>query len=165
MRDGHSSTHGASTGSARTIPSSSANIWTGDARSARMKHARLADMTGGWFVGDFQPTCLQTTACEVACKHYEAGAAEPRHVHRVATELTLIASGRVVMNGTTFESRRHRHSGSRRRGRFPDARADDNRRREDAERRAATSIRPDGDEGVRREPHLGDPVRSRRRAD
>ena len=69
-----------------------------------MKHARLADMTGGWFVGDFQPSCLQTRACEVACKHYEAGAAEPRHVHRVATELTLIASGRVVMNGTTFEA-------------------------------------------------------------
>ena len=69
-----------------------------------MRRARLADMTGGWFVGDFDPSCLRTSACEVACKHYEAGAAEPRHVHRVATELTLIASGRVVMNGTSFDA-------------------------------------------------------------
>src|SRR5262245_4979605 len=67
-----------------------------------MRHARLTDMTGGWFVGDFEPSCLQTTACEVAFKHYEADQSEPRHVHRVATELTLIASGRVVMNGTAF---------------------------------------------------------------
>jgi quercetin dioxygenase-like cupin family protein len=69
-----------------------------------MKRARLADMTGGWFVGDFDPSCVRTTACEVACKHYEAGQSEPRHVHRVATELTLVASGRVVMNGTIFEA-------------------------------------------------------------
>ena len=69
-----------------------------------MKHARLGDMTGGWFVGDFEPSCLRTAACEVACKHYEAGAAEPRHVHRVAAELTLIASGSVVMNGTSFKA-------------------------------------------------------------
>ena len=69
-----------------------------------MKHARLGDMTGGWFVGDFEPSCLRTAACEVACKHYEAGAAEPRHVHRVATELTLIASGSVMMNGTSFKA-------------------------------------------------------------
>lgn len=60
---------------------------------------RLSDMTGGWMVGDFEPACLRTTACEVACKHYEAGAAESAHVHRVATELTLVVSGQVRMNG------------------------------------------------------------------
>jgi quercetin dioxygenase-like cupin family protein len=62
-------------------------------------HRRLTDMVGGWMVGDFEPSCLRTPACEVACKHYDAGAHEHAHVHRVATELTLIASGRVVMNG------------------------------------------------------------------
>ena len=69
----------------------------------------LKDMVGGWIVGDFEPTCLKTTACEVACKHYEAGAAEAAHVHRIATELTLIAAGRVAMNGRTFDRRRHHH--------------------------------------------------------
>jgi len=62
----------------------------------------LNEMVGGWMVGDFEPTCLKNTACEVACKHYEAGAAERAHLHRIATELTLIASGRVTMNGRTF---------------------------------------------------------------
>jgi hypothetical protein len=62
----------------------------------------LEDMVGGWIVGNFEPTCLRTTACEVACKHYEAGASEAAHVHRIATELTLVATGRVSMNGRTF---------------------------------------------------------------
>ena len=67
-----------------------------------MIQRQLADMVGGWMVGDFEPTCIKTTACEVACKHYPGGAAEAAHVHRVATELTLIASGRVTMNGRTY---------------------------------------------------------------
>jgi hypothetical protein len=67
-----------------------------------MNHRRLEDMVNGWLVGDFEPTCCRTAACEVACKHYEAGATEAAHVHRVATEITLIASGRVSMNGRTF---------------------------------------------------------------
>ena len=53
-------------------------------------------------VGNFEPTCIRTTACEVACKHYKAGESEAAHVHRVASELTLIASGRVTMNGRTY---------------------------------------------------------------
>ena len=53
-------------------------------------------------VGDFEPTCIQTAACEVACKMYAANTGEAAHVHRVATELTLIASGRVTMNGRTY---------------------------------------------------------------
>ena len=64
----------------------------------------LDEMVGGWIVGNFEPTCLKTTAFEVACKHYEAGASETAHVHRVATELTLIAAGRVSMNGRIFSA-------------------------------------------------------------
>jgi hypothetical protein len=65
-------------------------------------YRKLNDMVSGWIVGDFEPTCLKTAACEVACKHYDTGAAEAAHVHRIATEVTLIASGRVIMNGQTF---------------------------------------------------------------
>jgi len=64
----------------------------------------LNEMVGGWIVGNFEPSCLKTTACEVACKHYEAGAEELAHVHRIATEVTLIAAGRVSMNGRTFSA-------------------------------------------------------------
>lgn len=67
-----------------------------------MIHRRLTEMIGGWLVGRFEPTCYDTAACEVACKHYERGAREAAHVHRVATEITLVASGRVRMNGRTL---------------------------------------------------------------
>ena len=67
-----------------------------------MRTRRLEDMVGGWLVGDFEPTCLRTAACEVACKHYVTGAHEAAHVHRIATEITLIASGRVRMAGREF---------------------------------------------------------------
>ena len=67
-----------------------------------MIHRRLADMVGGWMVGDFEPSCLRTPACEVACKDYAAGSTEAAHIHRIATEITLIVSGRVEMNGRTF---------------------------------------------------------------
>ena len=59
-------------------------------------------MTSGWFIGDFEPTCMRTTACEVALKSYKAGDHEDVHVHRVATEITVIAAGSVTMNGRVF---------------------------------------------------------------
>lgn len=62
----------------------------------------LSEMKGGWFIGDFTPTLLRTGAVEVAVKTYAAGAYEPAHVHRVATEFTVINSGRVEMNGTAY---------------------------------------------------------------
>lgn len=69
-----------------------------------MKIFRLEDMTGGWFVGNFEPSCLKTNSHEVACKKYAAGDSEPSHVHRVATEITLIVSGQVLMNGRRYSS-------------------------------------------------------------
>ena len=67
-----------------------------------MTHTRLADMVGGWFVGNFEPTTLKTSQCEVAVKSYKSGATEAAHVHRIATEVTLIASGRARMCGREF---------------------------------------------------------------
>jgi mannose-6-phosphate isomerase-like protein (cupin superfamily) len=63
-----------------------------------MKIDTLSNMTGGWFVGDFSPSCERTKAAEVACKHYRAGDWESRHVHKIATEHTLVVSGTIKMN-------------------------------------------------------------------
>lgn len=57
-------------------------------------------MKGGWFVGGFAPTAHRTTDCEVAVKTYQAGAFEAAHFHKVATETTLVLSGRARMGGT-----------------------------------------------------------------
>ena len=62
-----------------------------------MNHARLDEMVRGWFVGSFSPTAYQTQVCEVAVKYYKAGDKEPSHYHKVATEITLVLSGRVRM--------------------------------------------------------------------
>ncbi|OGR64997.1 MAG: hypothetical protein A2X31_07500 [Elusimicrobia bacterium GWB2_63_22] len=64
-----------------------------------MKTGKLAEMKGGWFVGDFDPVCLKAKEAEAACKYYKAGDKEGKHVHRIATEVTVIASGKVKMNG------------------------------------------------------------------
>lgn len=64
-----------------------------------MNHARLEDMTKGWFVGQFSPTAHMTQNCEVAVKHYKAGDFEAAHYHKIATEITLVISGRVRMAG------------------------------------------------------------------
>lgn len=62
-----------------------------------MEHSRLEEMVKGWFVGGFSPSAYKTDSCEVAVKYYRAGDEESEHFHRVATEITLIISGRIYM--------------------------------------------------------------------
>jgi|SRR3990167_3481487 len=64
-----------------------------------MKYAKLDDMVKGWFVGGFSPTAHKTEACEVAVKYYKAGDKEGAHFHKIATEITLVLSGRVRIAG------------------------------------------------------------------
>lgn len=68
-----------------------------------MEMHRLADMQGGWFVGDFFPTVIQTADCEVAIKAYAAGAREPSHHHKVAAEVTVVVTGRARMGDRIVE--------------------------------------------------------------
>ena len=58
----------------------------------------LGDFVGGWLVGHFNPALIANDDVEVAIKIYQAGDREQSHHHRVATEYTVIASGRVRMN-------------------------------------------------------------------
>lgn len=69
-----------------------------------MRRARLDEMVRGWFVGDFEPSALRTGVAEVGFRHYKAGDREAAHHHRVATEVTVIVSGRVRMNDLTYEA-------------------------------------------------------------
>lgn len=62
-----------------------------------MKHHRLDDMKGGWFLGDFTPCAARSSDAEVGVKRYEAGAREDKHFHKIATELTVIVFGTVRM--------------------------------------------------------------------
>lgn len=67
-----------------------------------MKVFKLDEMTRGWFVGNFFPTAYDTKDCEVALMRYKAGDSEKKHVHKVATELTLVVKGKVAMNDVEY---------------------------------------------------------------
>ncbi|MET3814700.1 hypothetical protein [Pantoea sp. UYEF8] len=62
-----------------------------------MKSYKLSNMKRGWIVGGFDPTAFSTQDCEVAVKHYKAGDREGAHFHKIATEITCIVSGEVIM--------------------------------------------------------------------
>ena len=62
-----------------------------------MKSYKLSDLKGGWIVGGFEPTVYSTQDCEVAVKYYKAGDHEGAHFHKIATEITCIVSGEVIM--------------------------------------------------------------------
>lgn len=67
-----------------------------------MKIARIEEMTKGWFIGNFEPSLLKTNAVEVALKKYKKGDYEKAHYHKIATEFTVIVSGKVRMNGKEY---------------------------------------------------------------
>lgn len=67
-----------------------------------MKIDNLTNMINGWFVGAFKPSAYSTNEVEVAVKKYNKGSKEKRHYHKIATELTLIISGKVLMNGNQY---------------------------------------------------------------
>lgn len=64
-----------------------------------MRRFRLADCGDrGWFVGDFDKAILRTTEFEVAVQHNARGVM-PSHIHHEVTEIVLIISGKVLLNG------------------------------------------------------------------
>ncbi|HBJ2621742.1 hypothetical protein FDB55_16075 [Clostridium botulinum] len=68
-----------------------------------MYTSNLNDMTKGWFVGNFEPTLYSTNDVEVAVKSYKSGESEEAHYHKIATEITVVVSGIVRMNGIEYK--------------------------------------------------------------
>ena len=69
-----------------------------------MKLHKLKDMVKGWFVGNFEPSLYKTDLVEVGVKEYKTGDKEQLHYHKVATEITVIVTGMVTMNGIIYNS-------------------------------------------------------------
>ncbi|NFO55425.1 hypothetical protein FDB39_00800 [Clostridium botulinum] len=68
-----------------------------------MYTSNLNEMTKGWFVGNFKPTLYSTNDVEVAVKSYKSGDSEEAHYHKIATEITVVVSGIVTMNGIEYK--------------------------------------------------------------
>jgi hypothetical protein len=57
----------------------------------------------GWFIGNFEPTLLQTNDFEIAIKRYKEDDYEETHYHKIATEYTIIIEGEVLMGGKKYK--------------------------------------------------------------
>lgn len=68
-----------------------------------MYKSKLDDFVRGWFVGGFEPTLYKTTDVEVAVQRFKKGEKEVSHCHKIATEITVIISGRARMNEFILE--------------------------------------------------------------
>ena len=64
-----------------------------------MRRFQLNEMTGGWFIGDFSPSAFRTAQFEVSLKVHPKGEVWPAHFHKIATEINLVVSGRMTLQG------------------------------------------------------------------
>jgi len=64
----------------------------------------LNEFTNGWVVGDFVPALVNNKDVEIAIKKYKTNDSEKRHVHKIATEYTIVVSGKVEMNGVVYSN-------------------------------------------------------------
>ena len=69
-----------------------------------MKKYKLENFTRGWVVGDFEPNIIRTKDFEVMVRYYKKGDKEAKHVHKLADEITIIVSGKFIMNGELLEA-------------------------------------------------------------
>ena len=69
-----------------------------------MKRFKLSDSGArGWFIGDFESAVHRTKDFEVCYQHNPRGR-PATHIHKQITEITLVISGRAVVNGELFEA-------------------------------------------------------------
>lgn len=62
-----------------------------------MRTFRLENFWGGWFVGNFEPSIINSPGFEVCVKRFSAGDTEPLHYQMVAWEITAVISGSCVI--------------------------------------------------------------------
>ena len=68
-----------------------------------MKTRKLEKAKKGWFIGNYPHAAFRTETFEAALKKEKTGTRVERHMHRIATEITLVVQGRVRFNNNTFK--------------------------------------------------------------
>lgn len=67
-----------------------------------MKLSSIEDYTKGWIVGNFQPSEHNNPHIEVAVKFFKAGERESPHYQIVATEITIVHQGTILLGNKEF---------------------------------------------------------------
>lgn len=74
-------------------------LWYMEHEGLSISRARLNDMKGGWFVGNFTPSVYWTSGFEVGYLTHKKGEKWPVHYHEQCTEINLLVRGRMILNG------------------------------------------------------------------
>lgn len=69
-----------------------------------MKVFNIADMTGGWFIGDFSPSVFRTKDFEVGVKSHPKGSPWPAHFHAQAIEINYLIKGKMRFGDRVIEA-------------------------------------------------------------
>ena len=64
-----------------------------------MKVTKGQVWTGGWFIGNFEPSAHKTDAFEVCLKKHCKGETWPVHYHKIATEINYLLKGEMTVQG------------------------------------------------------------------
>jgi quercetin dioxygenase-like cupin family protein len=67
-----------------------------------VKKYHISEFVRGWFVGGFEPSIIKTTDVEVAVQYFKKGDKEKEHCHKIATEITVILKGNVIISGKEY---------------------------------------------------------------
>ena len=62
-----------------------------------MFKSNLSEYKNGWLLGNFNPAVIQTSDFEVCVKTFKVGDRETSHYQVIATEITVVLSGKVRM--------------------------------------------------------------------
>ncbi len=62
-----------------------------------MFKSNVMEYKNGWILGNFSPAVIQTNDFEVCVKSFKVGDREASHYQVVATEVTVVLSGKVRM--------------------------------------------------------------------
>ena len=69
-----------------------------------MEVRRIEDMTGGWFVGNFDPSVLRTPDFEVGYKFHPKGEKWDKHYHKKGVEITYLIRGKMQIQNKILTS-------------------------------------------------------------
>jgi hypothetical protein len=69
-----------------------------------MKISKIDDYVRGWYVGNFQPSCYQTSQFEVGLNVHKKDEKWPMHFHKISTEINLLLEGEMIVNNKKLNS-------------------------------------------------------------
>lgn len=69
-----------------------------------MDVSHISKFTGGWFIGNFEPSLLKGAGFEASLKLHKKGENWPIHFHKSATEYNVVVVGRMTIQNVELNA-------------------------------------------------------------